>query len=89
MSDIQHLRGQISASNGPEKQDLEAMLQIRSQDRSDEARAAINSQIELLNLVIGSGWTKVPFNGRPAQSSPCLLKLHILTRHHGSQALSR
>jgi uncharacterized protein (UPF0335 family) len=54
MSDIQDLRGQISSSSGPDKQNLETMLQIRIQDKSDEARAGINSQFELLNSVIAS-----------------------------------
>lgn len=65
-SDIQDLRGQITASSGPDKQDLGAMLLIRTQEKTDEAHAALNTQVQLLNLVVGSGWNVVPFNIRAA-----------------------
>lgn len=65
-SDIRLLRAQIMESSGPDKQDLEAMLQIRIQEKTDEARAALNTQIQLLNLVVGSGWNTIPFNIRTA-----------------------
>lgn len=65
-SDINDLRAQIIESSGPDKQNLEAVLQIRTQEKTDEARAAINTQIQLLNLVVGSGWTRIPFNIRTA-----------------------
>ncbi|PTB35159.1 hypothetical protein M441DRAFT_32170 [Trichoderma asperellum CBS 433.97] len=65
-SDINDLRAQIIESSGPDKQNLEAVLQIRTQEKTDEARAAINTQIQMLNLVVGSGWTRIPFNIRTA-----------------------
>lgn len=40
------------------------MLGLRMQERSDEARAGINAQMELLNMVKSSGWTTVPGNIR-------------------------
>ncbi|KAM0512861.1 hypothetical protein ACHAPE_008495 [Trichoderma viride] len=49
--DIRAIREQVSGSSGPEKQNLEAMLEIRMQEKSDESRAGINAQIDLLNLV--------------------------------------
>lgn len=60
--DIRAIRIQISGSTGPEKQNLEAMLEIRIQDKSDEARAGINAQIDLLNLLKDSKWITVPGN---------------------------
>lgn len=38
------------------------MLEIRIQDKSDEVRAGINAQIELLNLLKDSKWITVPGN---------------------------
>lgn len=60
--DIRAIREQVSGSSGPEKQNLEAMLEIRMQEKSDESRAGINAQIDLLNLVKDSDSTTVPGN---------------------------
>jgi hypothetical protein len=64
--DCQALRLQATSSSGPAKTDLEAQLRLRIQERKDLARSGLNSQIELLQLLRGSGWTRIPFNIRTA-----------------------
>lgn len=64
IEDIQNIRQQISGSSSPEKQNLEAMLEIRMQEKSDESRAGLNAQIDLLNLLKDSDWITVPGNIR-------------------------
>lgn len=60
ISDIRDLRVEITRTSGPDKQDLETLLQMRTEEKTDRARNALNTQIQLLNLVVGSGWATVP-----------------------------
>jgi hypothetical protein len=64
----QLLRSEIANSSGPAKTDLEAQLQLKAQEKTEQARIGLNAQIELLQLLRGSTLDVISLNVQEAMA---------------------